>query len=155
MRVLVTFYSLTGTTRRVAQTLAAELGADIEEIHCRKYGPGFFGFLQACYASWRNNIPEIEPPVRNVSDYDLVLVGGPVWAWNACTPIRAYLMREAARLPTVAFFVTAGGAGMERALATMKALAGNKSYGTLALRRDDFRRGKDRSAIASFTAALR
>jgi hypothetical protein len=126
VRALVVFYSLTGTTRRVAQALAAELGAGLEEIRCPKYRPGFFGFWQAGYASWRGKIPEIEPPEHKPSDYDLVVVGGPVWGWNACTPVRAYLMREAARLPAVAFLVTVGGAGFERALATMEALAGRK-----------------------------
>jgi flavodoxin len=55
VRALVLFYSLTGTTRRVAQALAAELGAGLEEIRCPKYR---FGFWQAGYASWRSKIPE-------------------------------------------------------------------------------------------------
>ena len=78
MRALVVFYSLSGTTRRVAQTLAAELGADLEEIRCSRYRPGFFGFWRAGYASWRSKIPEIVPPTRDPGDYELVAVGGPV-----------------------------------------------------------------------------
>jgi len=82
------------------------------------------------------------------------VVGGPVWGWNASTPVRAYLMREAARLPTVAFVITVGGVGFERALATVEALAGRRSAATLALRTEDFKLGRDRAATASFAAAL-
>ncbi|HET8997147.1 MAG TPA: hypothetical protein VFN42_10820, partial [Acetobacteraceae bacterium] len=150
----VVFYSLTGRTRRVAQALAAELGADIEQIDCPRFRAGFLGFWRAGYASWRNRIPEIAPPAHAASDYDLVLVGGPVWAWNACTPVRAYLTRARAQLPTVAFFVTVGGVGFDRALATMEALAGRRPTATLVLKDADFKQGKDRSAIAAFVAAL-
>jgi hypothetical protein len=88
----------------------AELGAELEEIRCPKYRPRFFGFCQAGYASWRSKIPEIGPLEHKPSDYDLVAVGGPVvsgpiWGWNASTPVRAHLMREAARLPAVASLV--------------------------------------------------
>ena len=154
MHALVVFYSLTETTRRVAQALAEELGAELEEIRCPKYRPGFFGFWQAGYASWRSKIPEIGPPEHRRSDYDLVVVGGPVWGWNACTPVRAYLMREAARLPAVAFLVTVGGVGFERALATMETLAGRKPAATLVLRTEDFKRGRDQGVLTDFAATL-
>jgi hypothetical protein len=76
------------TTRRVAQALAAELAAELEEIRCPKYRRGFFGSWRAGYASRRGKIPEIGPPEHKPSDYDLVVVGRPVWGWNACTPVR-------------------------------------------------------------------
>lgn len=154
MRTLVVFYSLTGTTHRVAQALAAALEADLEEIHCPEYRRRF-GVLRAGYASWKGKVPKISGPEHDSSHYDLVLVGGPVWAWNACPPVRAYLMREAARLRTVAFFVTVGGVGFERALATMETLAGRKPAATLVLRTEDFKRGGDRVAIADFATVLR
>jgi len=154
MRALVVFYSLTETTRRVAQALAAELGADIEEIRCPRYRRGFFGFWRAAHASWKSKIPEIAPCKHDPKDYELVAVGGPVWAWDASTPVRAYLMREATGLPAVAFFVTVGGVGFEKALATMEALAGREPAATLVLRSEDFKRGRDQVAISSFAAAL-
>lgn len=156
MRTLVVFYSLNGTTRRVAQTLADELGADLEEIRCETYRPGVFGFMRAGFASSMGRIPEIAPAEHNAAAYDLVVVGGPVWAWNACTPVRRYLLREAAHLPpAVAFFVTVGGVGFERALATMEALAKRKPAATLVLRTEDFKTHRDDAAITKFTSALR
>jgi hypothetical protein len=154
MGALVVFYSLTGTTRRVAQALAVELGAHLEEIRCPRYRPGFFGFWRAGYASWKNKIPEIAPSTHSASNYELVVVGGPVWAWNACTPVRAYLKRQAPHLPATAFFLTVGGVGFEQALATMESLAGRKPVGKLVLKTEDFKRGKDRARIASFAETL-
>jgi len=155
MRALVVCYSLTGTTGRVARALADALGAELEEIRCPRYRPGLLGSLRAGHDSWRNRIPEIEAPAHDPAQYGLVVVGGPVWAWNACTPVRAYLTRTAARLPAVAFFATAGGAGFERAFATMQALAGKKPAATLALAAEHFKQGKDPAAIAAFAAELR
>lgn len=155
MRVLVVVYSMTGTTARVARALAAVLGADLEEIQCATYHPGFLGFWHAGLASMVNMTPAISAPKFNPADYDLVVVGGPVWAWNACTPVRAYLLREAARLPALGFFVTAGGVGFEPAFATMAARAGKKPVATLALKQEDFKQGRDQADIASFVAALR
>lgn len=155
MRALVVCYSLTGTTRRVAQALAAELGGELEEIRCPRYRPGLLGSLRAGHDSWRSLIPEIESPANDPSQYELVVVGGPIWAWNASTPVRAYLTRTAARLPAVAFFATAGGAGFERAFATMEALAGRQPTATLALAAEHFKEGKDPAAIAAFSAELR
>ena len=57
-------------------------------------------------------------------------------------------MREATSFPAVAFFVTVGAVGFE------KALAGRKPAATLVLRTEDFKRGRDQVAISSFAAAL-
>jgi hypothetical protein len=63
-------------------------------------------------------------------------------------------MRESARLPAVAFLVTAGGVGFARALATMEAHAGRKPAATLVLRTEDFKRGRDQAVLADFAATL-
>jgi flavodoxin len=57
MKTLVPYYSLSGTTRTVATQLAGDLGADIEEIRCKRYLPGFWGYLRAAYDSARGNLP--------------------------------------------------------------------------------------------------
>jgi hypothetical protein len=77
MRALVVFYFLTGTTRRVAQAVAAERGADVEEIRCPIYRRGFFGFWPDGYASWSSEIPETLSPsmLHQITT---------LWWWRAC-----------------------------------------------------------------------
>jgi hypothetical protein len=155
MNTLIVYYSLSGTTRAVAAALAQELGADIEEIRCGRYSLGFWGFLRAAYDSWRGNLPAIEPLVHAPSRYDLVLIGGPIWASHPATPVRAYLRQEASRLPSVAFFLTHGGSAGQQVLREMEQLIGRPPITTLVVREGEVRRGTFSSAVFSFAATLR
>ncbi len=154
MKILVAYYSLGGTARTVATDLAKALSADLEEIRCDRYGPGLRGYLRAAGDSWRGRLPHIAPPQHEASDYDLVVVGGPVWAWSAATPVRSYLQREIGRLHNVAFFMTHGGSSPQKALAQMAALAGMSPKGTLVLREVDVKAGRHSADIAGFVAKL-
>lgn len=155
MRTLVVYYSLSGTTRTLAEALAAELGAEIDEIRCTRYRSGFWGFIRAAYDSLANRLPPIEAPQRAPDAYDLVLVGAPMWAGRAATPARGYLRREAGAIRNVAFFLTLGGAPAERALREMEALAGRKPLATLAVRDKDVTAGAFGAALTAFAAALK
>ena len=155
MHALIVYYSLSGTTRAVATALAKELGADIEEIRCTRYSPGFWGYLRAARNSWRGKLPSIEPLTHVPSRYDLVVVGGPVWAFHPATPLRAYLRQQASRLPGVAFFLTHGGSAAQQSLGEMAQLAGQAPIATLIVREADVRQGKFNPAVSSFAATLR
>jgi flavodoxin len=154
MKALVVYYSLTGKTRTVATALAGELGADIEEIHCKRYAPGFSGFLRAGYDSWRGNLPAIEPLSHAASGYDVVAIGGPVWAWHPSTPVRTYLQQEGPRLPRIAFFLTHGGSASRRSLAEMERLVGKKPVATLVVREAEVRSGSFAFRVSSFATTL-
>jgi menaquinone-dependent protoporphyrinogen IX oxidase len=155
MKTLVVYYSLSGTTRTVAQAIAQELDADVDEIRCARYQPGFWGFVKAGHDSWRDRLPVIEEPMLPASAYDLVLVGGPMWAFRAATPVRAYLRKEARELPNTAFFLTHGGAPADKAFREMQVLAARAPISTLVVREQDVKAGRFTSAVASFAAALR
>jgi flavodoxin len=155
MRTLVVYYSLAGTTRTVATELAKELSADIEEIRCDRYRPGFAGFVKAGYDSWAGRLPPIAKPARMPSRYDLVVIGGPVWAMHAATPVRAYVQQETGQLPSLAFFLTCGGSPTAKALREMESLAGSAAQATLTVREADVKSGAFRSALSGFAATLR
>jgi flavodoxin len=155
MKALVVYYSLSGTTRTLATALAKELGADIEEIRCGRYSPSFWGFLRAGYDSWRGELPAIEPLSHAPSRYELVAIGGPIWAWHPATPVRTYLRQEGSRLPAAAFFLTHGGSAAERCLREMEALSGAAPKATLVVREIDVKRGNFAPAVSSFASALR
>jgi hypothetical protein len=155
MKALVVYYSLTGTARAVATALARELGADIDEIRCKRYAPGFSGYVRAGFDSWRGNLPPIEPLSRPLSLYDLVVVGGPIWAAHPATPLRAFLRQRRSQLPSVAFFLTHGGSAGERPLGELQSLAGIAARATLVVREADVKNGSYASAVSSLAAKLR
>lgn len=105
-RILVVYYSRSGNTRRVAQALASQLGADIEEIRDTKDRSGVLGFIIAGSDAARGRLTQLESLRNDPSMYDLVVVGTPVWSGSVSTPIRTYLVQNRARLRAVAFFCT-------------------------------------------------
>jgi flavodoxin len=126
-KILVTYYSLTGNTARVARDIAARVGADIESIQDRGHGVGFFGFLKDSLDALRGIPAKIEPPAKNPGDYALTIIGTPVWAGNMTPAARAYLQQAQARLGRVAFFVTSGNTAVARVAPSMEALAKARS----------------------------
>ena len=155
MTALVVYYSLSGTARTVAEALAKELSADIEEIRCSRYRRGFSGFIRAGYDSWAGKLPPIERPAHAASSYDLVVVGGPMWVSHAATPVRTYLQQEAGKLSGAAFFMTHGGSPPGKAFREMEALARVAPKATRAVRQVDVDAGRIGPAVSSLAAALR
>ena len=134
MRTQIVFYSLGGTTRKLAETLAKALGADISEIRCKRYGPGLASFLRASYDSLTAQQPAIEIGQTSPQAYDLVLVGAPLWAGHVATPVRTYLNERRGQFKRIAFFLSHGASPTERAFAEMGQLAGAAPKATIALR---------------------
>lgn len=126
MSTLNLFYSLTGNSRRVAHMLACDLQATPAEITCRTYASGF-GRLRQALDLLTGASPSIEVPDVTARQWDLVVLGGPVWGGRPATPLRSYLKRYAARHGRVALFLTAGGTSAsyppEQAIAELTALA--------------------------------
>lgn len=137
MRTLVVYYSLGGTTRKLAESIANSAGADIAEIRCAQYGPGMMSFLAACYDSVMGRLPEISVSAQALSSYDLVVVGGPVWAGHAATPVRRFLTDHRQELQRIATFVTFGGSGGQPALTEMATVSGKTPQAELAQTTND------------------
>jgi flavodoxin len=153
MKTLVVYYSLSGKTRAVARSLAQQLAADGEEIRCARYRPGFWVYVKGSYDSATGRLPAIKPG-RDPSHYDLVVVGGPIWAGHAATPVRGYLRQQAGRLSKVAFVLTHRGSPPDKALQEMQALARVAPLDTLVVREADVESGTFKSAASSFAASL-
>ena len=79
MRSLVLYYSNTGNTRKVAEALASGLGAEMAEVTCGAY-LRWYGPLAMAWDIFTRHAPKIEILVPPGAVYDLVVVGGPVWA---------------------------------------------------------------------------
>jgi flavodoxin len=132
-KTLVVFYSRSGTTRRIAQALSEALQCDLEEITEPRKRTGFLGYIRSLLEASRKRPSTIAPKTHDVSSYDLVVIGTPVWAWSLSSPVRAYLMATASQLPKVAFFCTLGGNGSESAFAQMTAIVGKEPRAVCAI----------------------
>ncbi len=109
MKILVLYYSRSGRTEKLAQRLAKGLEADLECIECERYEGGIWRYLLAGYDSLSGKLPPIPPLRKNPADYDLVLLGFPIWTSYPAVPIRSYLSSNPSFPEKVGVFITYGG----------------------------------------------
>lgn len=151
-KILVVYYSRSGHTKRIAEEIASALHADVEEIVDRQDRTGLWGYLWSGLDSLFEKPAEILDPVRDPADYDLVIVGTPVWTSSISTPVRAYLTRFQKRFHhDVAFFLTHGGSGAQRVFFQMEELCGKAPLGVMAFREAEIAQGKYRERLHDFT----
>ena len=122
MRALVEYYSRTGKTKFVAEKVAFELEAEIEEIIDLKNRSGWFGFLRAGFDATRGRETKIGEIRKSPRDFDLIVVGTPVWNSRPSSAIRTYLKRNVPSEKKAAIFCTNEGSGKEKALGRTKTL---------------------------------
>lgn len=134
MKTLVVYYSRSGSTQRVAQTLAKNLAADLEEIIDLTPRSGAGGWLRAGRDATLKRDTPIQALQTLPDDYELVVVGTPVWSFNVTPAIRTFLHEYGPRCRRVAFFCVMGGSGENRTFRTMTELAGKQPLATLAMR---------------------
>lgn len=123
MKTLVVVYSRTGNTLSVAKRIAKELDANLEIIKDKTNREGILGFLRSGYESVRKKVPAIVEPKYDPRDFDLVIIGTPIWAGSMSSPVRAYILRFHGQFKRVAFFATSAGGSHDKALNEMAELA--------------------------------
>jgi flavodoxin len=153
-RVLLAYYSMTGHTRELVQELRSALDADVEEIHEPQTRRGFSGVLRALYDATLRREPPIESPRRDPASYDVLAIGGPVWAARMASPLRSYAHRHAGRAQRVAFFCTEGGRGEREAFDDLAKLCGKTPEATLAVDAKHLPPETHRDALHHFVATL-
>ena len=130
MKSLVVYYSRTDTTRKLAEKIAGEINADIEEIKPKVNYQGKIGYVRGGKDAMSEKIIDLEELKYNPEDYDVVYIGGPVWASKAANPLISYLNQNSFR--KVKFFLTAGKSGFESRFKQMEKYS-TKPLKTLAL----------------------
>lgn len=154
MRTLIVFYSRTGTTKKVATTLSQMMNADLVEIQCKRYGPGFFHYMRAGYDSVRGNMAPIELSPAIQGSYDLAIIGAPIWAGHSAVPVRSFLKGDTDLPGNIGLFVTRMGSSPEKALQEMEAFLSSPAKAKLALKSKDVAQNKISDALDAFMAKL-
>ncbi len=133
MSTLIVFYSRGGHTRQIATELAAQCGADLEEIREARSRDGFWGYCRSALQLLTGALPPILKPSRDPANYDVVIIGTPVWVQRPAPPVRAYLQQNATSLGQVAYFCTLGGSGHRQTFGEMSRQCGKAPRATLAV----------------------
>jgi flavodoxin len=134
MNLLTVFYSRTGTTRKVAESISKVLSCDIEEVVDTKNRAGPLQYLASVREARQKKLTVIPSLKKDPSLYDIVLIGTPVWAGTMSTPIRTYISQNREHFKAAAFFCTSYGGGMDKTLEDMKELCGKPTVACLAIK---------------------
>lgn len=154
MKTLVVFYSRTGNTRKLARLIAGAMHAEIEEITDRVKRRGVLGFLRSGNEVSFGRRVEILPLSNDPREFDLVIIGTPVWRVSVSSPVRTYLQDHAAELRQVAFFCTMGSFGSRYVFNEMRELCGKAPLATLARTERRLMSADLPDAVAAFAAPL-
>jgi len=103
---LVVYYSLEGNCEFIANTIMQDIGCHIQrlvpkkDLDKKKFSRYLWGGKQAVMKAK----PDIEPLQKNPSDYDLIIIGTPVWAGTYAPAIRTFLSQAKLSGKYLAFF---------------------------------------------------
>lgn len=153
-KVLVIYFSRSGHTRKAAEAVAAALDAEIEALLEPRSRRGLLGYLRSGYDSLAGRPAELLPLEHDLSRYELVVIGTPVWNHSVSTPVRSFLIAHRDELQKVAFFITEGSSGAERVFRQLEQLAGRKSVAELTLTAAEVEHGLHLIRVARFADQL-
>jgi flavodoxin len=154
MKTLVIYYTRTGNAKYIAETVASEIGADIEEVIDLKNRQGRLNYLPAGRDAMSGKETEIAQTKRNPTDYDLIIIGQPVWAGSPTPAIRTYVSKNDLSGKKVSLFFSDVGLG--QAVEKTKALMPNSTFvGELALSKALENKEETKKKIAEWCNTLK
>ena len=116
-RVLVAYFSASGVTEHTAKAVAKAVGADVFEIRpVEPYTRADLNWTnKQSRSSVEMNDPESRPAIRetvdNISQYDVVFIGFPIWWYVAPTIVNTFLEKYDFTGKKIVLFATSGGSG--------------------------------------------
>lgn len=122
MKTAIVYYSMHGNVRYVSEKVAKELGADLIELKPVKAYPdkGAMQFLWGGSAVTFKKKPDLEPYSFKAADYDLVIIGTPVWAGSFTPPLRTFFENNDLTGKKIAVIATSGGGDSAKCLQAIR-----------------------------------
>jgi len=103
-KVLVVTYSRTGNTKAVAQQIIMRFDADAVFIKAREYADETRSANSDAWNEMRTAI--IEPEIVDMSQYNLVFLGSPIWWYRPAVPLWAFVEKNSFQGKRVVLFNT-------------------------------------------------
>ncbi|AEJ19714.1 flavodoxin family protein [Gracilinema caldarium] len=109
MKYLVVYYSHTGNNRFIAEKLAQDISADIQELVPRVKNFLLLIFSSLLHISFGN-----KKLSTSVADYDAVVLCGPIWMGQLIAPLRDFIKKYRNQFKKLYFLTCCGGGEAEK-----------------------------------------
>lgn len=111
MKTLILYYSYGGNTKKIAQMIQQEIGGDLAEIETVKPYTGSYNAVvdQGQDEVQRGYMPAIKPLDLDLSSYDKIVLGSPVWWYTFAPAMKTFLHENNLVGKTIYPFATNGG----------------------------------------------
>lgn len=134
--LLVAYYSATGNTKAVAETIAETLGADVFEITpAEPYTQEDLNYRNDdSRVSREHEDPSLQDvelattEVENWDSYDVVFLGAPIWWGRAAWPVNGFVKANDFTGKSIYTFVTSSASGIGDTVETLAHLAGTGTW---------------------------
>ena len=122
-KVLVLYYSQSGNTKVLAETIAASLKADIEAIEAEVPYDGSYQETIARSRQEReqNILPACKPLAADLSKYDVIFLGYPIWFGTYALPVASWLNEVDLSGKKLVPFCTFGSGGLDASVKDLTA----------------------------------
>jgi flavodoxin len=133
MKTLIVYYSLDGNCHFIAETLAAQTQGDLlrlklkDEIKSDSWTKFIWGGKQVMM----KEKPELLTFEKNPLDYDLIIIGTPVWAWHYAPALNTFFEKVKLTNKKIAVFCCHGGQPGNTLKLLKEQLIGNENLGEI------------------------
>ena len=133
-KILISYFSASGVTKKVASKIAEYIDGDLFEIEpvCKYTNED----LDWTNSNSRSSIemnntssrPEVKNKVSNLDDYDTLLIGFPVWWDLAPTIVNTFIEENNLENKKIYVFATSGGSSVINSFNTLKNTYSNLNF---------------------------
>ena len=130
MKRIIIYYSLSGNTEEAVKLISELLGIETLKIDTVKEMPKSFaaqlliGGGQVAF----NKIPKLKPIDKDLSIYDEIFIGTPIWNSKGVPAINALLKDETVSKKVTGLIITSGGGEIDKCVKALKDRIPNVKY---------------------------
>jgi flavodoxin len=116
LKALIVYYSWSNNTRTMAEFMQRHTGFDMEELDVVKpYIRDYEALLdQVREEEKRGYLPELKPLKSDLTAYDVIFVGSPLWIYTLSSPVMSFLSSNDLSGKVVIPFATRGTSAPDR-----------------------------------------
>ena len=127
---LVSYFSKSGKTKKIAEYIAQELNSQTHQIITMKKYPSsyFMTILESRKEFKRDEKPALlSRPIENLSGYDRILIGFPIWFFTCPMAIISFLEQNDFSGKEIYPFCTSGGSNCIKATEKIREICKNST----------------------------